>query len=151
MGAASAFAAHWTSRLTGGFPVLAAMQVVVQGDAERWQLVAPFGPNRNDHGTAFGGSLSTLATIAGWMATNLAAGDGYDVVIQSGNADFITPLTGNLLTQVQTIDAATLQRFAATLARRGKARLAVNVVIHDQRNAPVLRFAGQYVAVALPA
>lgn len=144
------FARHWTRRLNDGFPVLAAMQVQVEGSPLAWYLSAPFGPNRNDHGTAFGGSLSTLATITGWMSTGLLAGDGYDVVIQSGNTDFIKPLTDNLFARPLPIDLPTRQRFARTLARHGKARLSVQVVLLDDTGDTVVLFSGQYVATALP-
>ena len=143
------FASHWTRRLTDGFPMLAAMQVRVEGHEHAWFLAAPFDPNRNDHGTAFGGSLSTLTTIAGWMRTNLAAGDDHDVVIQHGNCDFVRPLTGDLFARPLPVDDLTLQRFSSALARRGRARLAVQVEILNDACEQVVLFSGQYVATKL--
>ncbi|WP_145927221.1 YiiD C-terminal domain-containing protein [Jeongeupia sp. USM3] len=150
----SDFAARWTARLQTGFPVLAAMQVTLRGDASGWSLHAPFDPNRNDHATAFGGSLSTLATIAGWLYTNEAAGgvvaaDRVDVVIQSGNAHFVAPLHADLVATVLPVGDADLAAFRRTLARRGRARLAVHVSVGDG-TAEAVRFTGQYVAVRLP-
>ncbi|WP_432721829.1 YiiD C-terminal domain-containing protein [Jeongeupia wiesaeckerbachi] len=148
------FADRWTDRLRSGFPLLAAMQVRLIGDAGAWQLHAPFDPNRNDHATAFGGSLSTLATIAGWLYVNEAAGetldpDLIDVVIQTGNAHFVTPLQADLVARVMPVDDAELAVFHRTLARRGRARLTVHATVGDGKTEAV-RFTGQYVAVRLP-
>ncbi|GHD55131.1 YiiD C-terminal domain-containing protein [Jeongeupia chitinilytica] len=149
----SDFAARWTARLQTGFPVLAAMQVSLRGDAADWVLHAPFAPNRNDHATAFGGSLSTLATIAGWLYVNEAAatvvGDRVDVVIQTGNAHFVMPLQADLLAQVVPPDEAELASFHRTLARRGRARLTLHATVGDGTSEAV-HFTGQYVALRLP-
>ncbi|SMC29763.1 thioesterase domain-containing protein, putative [Andreprevotia lacus DSM 23236] len=145
------FARHWTRRLNDGFPVLAAMQVQVEGTPFAWYLTAPFAANHNDHGTAFGGSLSTLATIAGWMSTSVLAGDGYDVVIQTGNTEFIAPLRDDLFARPLPVDQYTAQRFLQTLSRRNKARLSVQVTLLDAQGETVALFSGLYVATALPA
>ncbi|GGP23242.1 hypothetical protein GCM10010970_32420 [Silvimonas iriomotensis] len=127
------------------------MQVAVLGDAAAWHLSAPFEPNRNDHATAFGGSISTLATIAGWMAVNVAAGEGADVVIQSGATDFILPIAADFTARVLPPDAADLAAFERMYARRGKGRLAVAVEVITASNALAATFHGVYVAVRLPA
>ncbi|BCL74380.1 thioesterase [Jeongeupia sp. HS-3] len=145
----SDFADRWTQRLHSGFPLLAAMDVRLVGDARAWQLHAPFDPNRNDHGTAFGGSLSTLATIAGWLYVSVLAGDAFDVVIQSGNAHFVQPLQTGLVSQVTAVSDDELVRFRQTLARRGRARLTVHASVGDGTS-EAMRFTGQYVAVRLP-
>ncbi|HSC79768.1 MAG TPA: YiiD C-terminal domain-containing protein [Chitinolyticbacter sp.] len=145
------FAAHWQRRLTDGFPMLAAMQLQVVGDASAWQLQAPFLPNRNDHGTAFGGSLAMLAIIAGWMQAALLAGDGCDVVIQSSSFDFLAPLRSDLHASVQRVPEDDVQRYARALARGRPARLAVPVLLLAADGGVVGRFVGRYVATALPA
>ncbi|TJZ73361.1 YiiD C-terminal domain-containing protein [Chitiniphilus eburneus] len=67
------FAPHWQARLRGGFPLLDAMQVAVVGNAARWALHAPFAPNRNDHGTAFGGAISMLGRVVTCFAAAFGA------------------------------------------------------------------------------
>ena len=48
-------------------PQVLAMQVQLAGERDgRLCLRAPLGPNVNDKGTAFGGSLVSLMTLAGW-------------------------------------------------------------------------------------
>ena len=48
-------------------PLVREMQIEVLGEAEgRLRLRAPLAPNVNDKGSAFGGSLASLMTLAGW-------------------------------------------------------------------------------------
>ncbi|MDR3428173.1 YiiD C-terminal domain-containing protein [Silvimonas sp.] len=144
-----AFADYWNSRLRDGFPVLAAMQVHVMGDVDDWSLAVPYEPNRNDHATAFGGSISTLATIAGWMVVNVAAGEGADVVIQSGATDFLLPIPGDFSAHVLPVDEQQLAAFQRMYRRRGKGRLSMTVEVHTASKMLAARFVGVYVAVRL--
>jgi thioesterase domain-containing protein len=146
----SVFASSWQQRLREGFPLLAAMQVAVLGDEHGWHLSAPFEPNRNDHATAFGGSISTLATIAGWMAVNVAAGEGADVVIQSGSTDFVLPIASDFTAHVLPPLADDLAAFERMYTRRGKGRLAMAVEVKTASNQLAATFHGVYVAVRLP-
>ncbi|KPC53089.1 putative thioesterase [Amantichitinum ursilacus] len=147
----SPFAVAWQQRLVEGFPLLAAMGVTVQGTAEHWQLHAPFAPNRNDHGTAFGASISSLATIAGWMAVNVWADMPVDVVIQHGSTDFVRPLQSDLRAQVALVSPEAILKLNGTLARGRPARLAVEVTVTavDDPAMTAAQFAGRYVAVRL--
>ncbi|MBB5192572.1 thioesterase domain-containing protein [Silvimonas terrae] len=145
----SIFAQYWQRRLVTGFPVLAAMQVSVAGEQAAWHLAAPFELNRNDHATAFGGSISTLATIAGWMAVNVVAGEGADVVIQSGATDFVLPIASDFTAHVLPPVADDLAAFERMYVRRGKGRLAVSVEVRTASNQPAATFHGVYVAVRL--
>ena len=69
----------WEERLIrlwhGHIPLAAAMQVsIARIDANALELTAPLDPNANHMGTAFGGALQALATLAGWGASMIAAG-----------------------------------------------------------------------------
>lgn len=140
------FPQHWTTRLNEGFPLLKAMQVQLLGDQSCWQLFAPYGPNQNDHNSAFGGSISTLATIAGWLWVSDLAGADFDVVIQNGSTDFLIPLQQDLFASVCPADAAAVQRFTHTLQRKGRARIALAVTVGDGQGGIAARFSAQYVA-----
>jgi thioesterase domain-containing protein len=140
------FCQHWTARLHQGFPLLKAMQVQLLGNASNWALAAPYGPNQNDHDSVFGGSISTLATIAGWLWLSDLAGPECEVVIQSGSTDFLQPLQQDLLARVIAPDAAAVQRFNHTLQRKGRARMALQVTVGDREGAIAARFSAQYVA-----
>ncbi|MFI5338120.1 MAG: YiiD C-terminal domain-containing protein, partial [Opitutales bacterium] len=72
---------------------------VAESSPERLVLEAPLEPNRNHLGTAFGGSLHTLPTLACygalWMVLFEAGIDGH-VVVKSSHADYRRPVTGIL-------------------------------------------------------
>ena len=145
-----AFAAAWQARLVEGFPLLAAMGVTVHGDADNWRLHAPFALNRNDHGTAFGASISSLATIAGWMAANALAQRPVDVVIQRGDTAFLRPIAADLQAWVIAPEASQVERLQQTLQRKRPARIALDVAVAATgSNEIAARFSGVYVAVVL--
>ena len=67
-------------------PLTRAMDVRVAAyDGNLLRLTAPLSPNVNDKGTAFGGSLYSLAVLCGWSLLHLKvkeAGLSYNIVIQ---------------------------------------------------------------------
>jgi thioesterase domain-containing protein len=140
------FSQGWTTRLHQGFPLLKAMQVQLLGDQSDWQLSAPYGPNQNDHHSAFGGSISTLATIAGWLWVSELAGPKVDVVIQTGSTNFLSPLQSDLVAKVCQPDPSQTARFLHTLQRKGRARMALEITVGDATGKIAARFNAQYVA-----
>ena len=58
---------------------------VASWDEERLVLTAPLAPNHNHLNTAFGGSLSAMATLAGYAMIwlELGQGDGHVVIRDS--------------------------------------------------------------------
>ena len=73
-------------------------------DIAEWQpgrvvVEAPLEPNLNTHGTAFGGSLFCVATLAGWALTHLTLRDeGFmpSVWVLRGEIDYRRPVRGCL-------------------------------------------------------
>ena len=90
-GSLDALRAHLQS-----IPLVRAMQVEVVGDsAGRLRLRAPLGPNVNDKGSAFGGSLVSLMTLAGWaLATRRLGEAGFqaDVYVADSQVRYLAPL-----------------------------------------------------------
>ena len=70
-----------------GMPPVAAMQVTIAGyDGSCLRLRAPLSHNVNDKGCAFGGSLSSLMTLAAWGVVNLhVQGAGSSALFSSYN------------------------------------------------------------------
>lgn len=151
-------AREWLGRLqqlwSEQIPLAAAMQVEVRSlDARGLCLAAPLAPNRNHVGTAFGGSLQGLATLAGWGATLVTAGSTRDigVVIAAASMRFIAPVTGELVARAPWPPVSVAAAFREQLAARGRAALAVEVVVEGPEAAAAARFSGRFVARRSPA
>lgn len=112
------------------------------------ELAAPLGPNINVHGTAFGGSVSTLGVLAAWSALHLrleAEAIDCQLVIHRSQIDYLAPIAGDF-TASATLDEAGWPGFAHMLSRRGKARLTVvaELMLGGQVAA---RLTGEFVAI----
>ena len=71
--------------------------IVESADDRAVVLRAPLAPNANYKGTAFGGSLYSVAVLTGWawVTRYLAARDlPADAVIQESNVRFLAPVHG---------------------------------------------------------
>ena len=138
-----------TELLGDGIPLTGYMGVhVAARDADSLTLSAPLAPNVNHKGTAFGGSLAALATVAGWamVATQLLDADlEAELVIYRSDMRYLRPVTGDLLARATTPEAAERERFLRDLRDRGRASMEVLVeIVHDGQAA--LTFSGEYVA-----
>jgi thioesterase domain-containing protein len=135
--------------LHGHIPLSAAMGVeplAVSDDEVR--LAAPLAPNVNHRGTAFGGSIATLAVLAGWSWLR-ARLDGREplprLVIQQQTVDFVAAATGDLVAVCPAPPPDAWERFLRTLERRRRGRLDLAVEVRSG-NAIVARFVGVYAA-----
>ena len=145
----------WQQRLGAlwaeGIPLAGAMGVRIRRlDAQTLEVTAPLAPNRNHMGNAFGGSLQALATLAGWGVTLIASGDpdAHHVVIRDARMRFLAPVFGELSAVATRPSADAVAAFHATLTARGRARLAVPVIIRGAGEAVAARFVGEFVALA---
>lgn len=114
------------------------------------RLAAPLAPNVNHRGSAFGGSIASLAALAGWGWLR-ARLDGRDplpgLVIQHQAIEFEAAATADLVATCAAPQAEEWTRFVKLLERRGRARLELAVeVVAGGRTAARAR--GTYVAVA---
>lgn len=132
-------------------PLSAAMGVQVRAlDADGVLLEAPLEPNLNHRATAFGGSLSALAILAGWALVHFRLrqeGHAVRTVIHESSVRYDAPVHGGFEARALTPPEARWRRFAATLARRGKARIRVEIELSSEGRA-VGRCTASYVALA---
>src|SRR5579871_6277344 len=78
-------------------PLTSAMGVRLESwDEERLVLTAPLEPNHNHLGTAFGGSLSAMATLAGYAMIWLELDGKGHVVVRDSAMRFRRPVTGKI-------------------------------------------------------
>jgi thioesterase domain-containing protein len=113
-------------------PVAALGLRIVEATGERLRLRAPLAPNVNDKGCAFGGSLSSMMTLAGWglIVLRLAeAGLDADVFVADSEIRYRAPLYADLEAIAELAQGESWEVFLATLRSRGRARLSVRAVV----------------------
>ena len=118
-------------------------------DDRRVVLSAPLAPNTNDKGTAFGGSLFSLAVLAGWgWATRYLAVRQVDaeVLIQESTIRYLAPAKGELRAALEAPAAAAAQKFRSMLVRAGRGRIRLQVGVFDGKTLAT-QFDGLYVAL----
>ncbi|NOT88318.1 MAG: thioesterase [Lysobacter sp.] len=113
-------------------PVAALGLRIVEATGDRLRLHAPLGPNINDKGCAFGGSLGSLMTLAGWglIVLRLAeAGLDADVFVADSDIRYRAPLYADIETTAELAEGESWADFLSTLRSRGRARLSVRAVV----------------------
>jgi thioesterase domain-containing protein len=138
------------NRLLEPIPLARAMQLSVHSyDGNQLRLSAPLVANVNDKGCAFGGSLASAMTLAGWglIMLRLAAADvDYDVFVQDSKIRYLAPVWSDFVAEATLGANDSFETFLATLANRGRARLSVHarVCLGDGSEAAQLqaRFVG---------
>jgi thioesterase domain-containing protein len=115
------------------------------------RLAAPLAPNLNHRATAFGGSLSSIAILSGWVLLHLELrerGIPNRLVIQRSALDFDAPVDGDFTATSALPPEPAWSRFLATLARHRSARVTVTSTIAFASGIGG-RHEGTYVAVRL--
>lgn len=135
--------------LRSEIPLAAAMEIEAAFfDARGLCLRAPLAPNINHKLTAFGGSLANAATLAGWGLVQILVRDvGFPVivVIQECRVQYLKPVLSDIEALALLPDAVPVEKFLRTLARHGRARLALEARIPAEGE-PAVIFSGQFVA-----
>jgi len=128
-------------------PLTHAMGIrVVSFDEQGLMLSAPLAANINHKHTAFGGSLATLTTLAGWGLLHLLLREHppATIVIQESRTHYHRPVTGDFTALCALPATKVLGSFLETLKRRGMARIELAASIPaDGRTA--VEFHGRYV------
>lgn len=116
-------------------------------EVDRIVLSAPIEPNLNHKCTAFGGSLYSVAVLAGWSLIhyNLQLhGLSGHIVIQHSEVDYKVPVDGQIKAECIMQNSENLYRFIKTYKRKDRARILLQVkIIHNDSEAMILN--GQYV------
>jgi len=125
--------------------------VVAECSDDRIVLSAPLGPNVNHRETAFGGSLSGAAILAGWAwlhARLVPRGRRQRLVVHESTANFDRAVDGPFEAVCDSPPAEVFDRFLAALERRGKARMTLESRVLC-RGETAVRHTGRYVAIAV--
>ena len=97
-------------------------------------LRAPLAPNANHKGTAFGGSLYSLAVLTGWAwLTRFLATRRLDAeaVIQESSMRFLAPVHGEMRACIEIPAAADMDKLQKMLVRADRGRIRLQVKIHE--------------------
>lgn len=146
-----ACATDFERALLADVPLARAMALRVYAhDGDELALAAPLAPNINDKGCAFGGSLVSLLTLAGWglIVLKLAALDREcDVYVQDSSVRYLAPVWTDFVARARLAEGESWTAFAETLAARGRARLRVacTVTLDDGSDACTLE--ARFVAI----
>lgn len=126
-------------------PLVGQMEVRVVGfDGQRLQLAAPLAPNQNHIGTAFGGSLSSIATLAAWgMAWLALEGLNAEIVISEARTRFRRPVTDAFDAICSAPTALAEFRNCVMESGRGKLHLASRIECHGRT---AVQFEGDFAA-----
>ncbi|MEO7098821.1 MAG: YiiD C-terminal domain-containing protein [Luteolibacter sp.] len=129
-------------------PITRAMGVQVAAcDETGFVLIAPLEVNHNHLGTAFGGSLSAIATLAGYGLLWIQLEDrSAHIVIKNSSIRYHRPVRGAIRAICKTPDAATLTAFKTCFQKKGKARIPLQVTI-EENDQVCVEFEGVYVAM----
>ncbi|HKB56503.1 MAG TPA: YiiD C-terminal domain-containing protein [Lacunisphaera sp.] len=124
---------------------------VAESTAVRLVLEAPLAANVNHLGTAFGGSLHALPTLACyaalWTLLREAGVDGH-VVVKRSNAAYRQPVKGPLRAVCLRPAPGLGAEFTADLRRHGKARMELAAIVEGADGKPAVEFSGTFVAIA---
>ena len=145
-------AASLEAFLRSEVPLARAAQICVESyDGVTLTATAPLGPNINDKGTAFGGSLYNLCVTAAWGMTSLKCGEldlEGDIVVAKAEIEYLSPLREDLVAVVHAPTEEELTHFVSNFRRRSRAAMSHQVTISDKAGVPIVRFKGKYALVA---
>jgi thioesterase domain-containing protein len=122
------------NRIVGEFSLAKHIGIIVESaDDAAVVLRAPLELNANYKGTAFGGSLYSVAVLTGWawVTRYLAArGVAADAVIQESSVQFLSPVQGELRASTAAPSDAQIDKFRKMLQRAGRGRIRLRVEIN---------------------
>lgn len=129
-------------------PLTRQIDIQAGAQSDEWfELNAPLAPNLNDKQTAFGGTLATLCTLAGWCVVSRLCRDAglkVDIAVTHSDIRYRLPVTSDpIAARCYLPDRESREAFLARFAKQGNARLNLIVeVLTDGKQA--LKFHGEY-------
>jgi thioesterase domain-containing protein len=131
-------------------PMARAMDLrVADYDGYRLALAAPLAPNVNDKGCAFGGSIASVLTLAGWGLAMIKLGEAglaADIYVQEVETRYLAPIFDEMVGEAWAPDN-TWPLFLDHLREHGKARIGIDAEIAGSDGAGIAaRQSGRYVA-----
>lgn len=116
---------------------------------EHLTLCAPLAPNVNDKGCAFGGSLSSVLTLAAWGLASLKLGEAglaAEVFVQDSTVRYLAPLFADLEATARLEPEQDWSGFVEALRTRGRARARLLAEVTLPEGGVACSFEGRFVA-----
>ncbi|MBN2655662.1 MAG: YiiD C-terminal domain-containing protein [Spirochaetales bacterium] len=122
--------------------------VIEESSDDRVLVRGHFKENRNQHGSVFGGSISVISVLAGWLLVREIA-ERIDpcasIVISRQDLEYLCPLRKAFTAEALKPDGPEISTFSDRLKSAGKARLAVTVLVRESGGIePWARFTGTF-------
>ncbi len=129
-------------------PITRAMGVRIEAyDGQQLVLTAPLTINHNHLGTAFGGSLSAVATLAGYSLLWLELGDPTaHVLVRESTISYRRPVRKEIRAVCPRPNEAAVAAFKAEFAQKGKSRIRLDVSVQED-GLTAVEFSGTFVAL----
>ncbi|MEA5445461.1 YiiD C-terminal domain-containing protein [Gammaproteobacteria bacterium AB-CW1] len=130
-------------------PLLQHMNVSVNRiDREAVRIAAPLAPNSNHIGTAFGGSLHGLGTLAAWGLLWVLLRDQPDVslVIRDSSMRYLEPAKDDLVAVCETPNVGLVTQFLRGIQRRSKSAIELQARV-ESAGRTCAEFRGVFVAI----
>lgn len=125
----------------GNMPPVAAMQIrAARFEGDVLSLAAPLAANVNDKNCAFGGSMASLMTLAGWGWLTLKlheAGMEAEVYVADSDIRYLAPLYDDLSGQARLRADQDWSVILRCLAERKRARVAMLAEMRNDAGIPV--------------
>ncbi len=116
-------------------------------DEDLLVLTAPLAANHNHLGTAFGGSLSAIATLAGYGLLWLKLGDrSAHIVVKSSAIRYLHPVRESIRAVCKSPDAAAFAAFHEQFREKGRAGISLHVTI-EEKGRVCVEFDGVFLAI----
>jgi thioesterase domain-containing protein len=133
-------------------PVMVAFGVrVVSADEDSVRLRAPLEPNLNVRGTAFAGSIASLAILSGWLWLFLDLRRHslhYRPVVRRHSIEYLKPLSGSFDAACRAPARSTAAMFRQDLIEHGRARLSLESSVFNSQSDLAASATGEYVVIA---
>ena len=139
-----------TAHFAGMPPVAALQPRVLAWEDGALRLLAPLAANINDKGNAFGGSLCSLMTIAGWGLAFLQlaeAGLEADIYVADSRVRYLKPVFEDLVVDAGFDDPVERAALADTLRKQGRASIRLKSESLLAEGGVAASFVGRYVAI----
>ena len=138
--------------LYAAMPPVAALQLRIAGfDGDALRLEAPLGAHVNDKGCAFGGSLASLMTLAGWGLVTLRlqqSGLAAEVYVADTQLHYRAPLFADLQATARLAEPDAWTGVLERLRDRGRASVRIAACVTLPDGGIAAECAARFVAVA---